>query len=372
VALIEVQSSRQVWGDTYNGNLDDVFAIQNEVAEQAASALQETFSGPAVRRSKTVLPNDGTNVAAYQMYLKGRFFLHRLSPDNLTKAIRYFEQAIDAAPGYARAYAGLSTCYANAAHFGFLPSAEGFSKARRNALLAIELDDQFAESHTSLALVKFLYEWDWAGAEVSFKRALEADPNCIDAHIYYTWLLCVKRSFESAVTHAMRAVEMDPLSPQVNTNAGYVLSMAGQPNEGIEYFDRALEIDPGFPMAGPCRSMAYSAMGRHAESIEQIKTWSWSRAFLGIVYGMAGRIEEAVEIARELSRPDSQILARPSEIATIWLFAGEREKAREWLERTFVERDFMLSMLTCPAWFPLRGDPLIQGALSRMGLNPET
>jgi hypothetical protein len=118
--------------------------------------------------------------------------------------------------------------------------------------------------------------------------------------------------------------------------------------------------------------MAYSAMGRHAESIEQIKTWSWSRAFLGIVYGMAGRIEEAVEIARELSRPDSQILARPSEIATIWLFAGEREKAREWLERTFVERDFMLSMLTCPAWFPLRGDPLIQGALSRMGLNPET
>jgi serine/threonine protein kinase len=372
VSLIEVQSSRQGWGDTYDGTLDDVFAIQNEVAERAASALRETFSGLAERRPSVVLQNDRAGVLAYQMYLKGRFFLNRLSPDNLTKAIHYFEQAIDAAPGYARAYAGLSACYANAAHFGFSSSAEGFPKARRNALLAIELDDRFAESHTSLALVKFLYEWDWAGAAASFERALQADDNCIDAHIYYSWLLCVKQNFDSAIFHAQRAVELDPVSPNANTNMGYVLTMAGQPKEGIECFNRVLEIDPAFPMAGPCRAMAYSAMGRHAEAIEQLKTWSWSRAFLGHACGMAGRIEEALEIARELSRPESQVLARPSEIAIIWLFAGERERATEWLERVFAERDFMLSMLSCPVWFPLRSDPLVQDVLGRMGLNPAT
>jgi serine/threonine protein kinase/tetratricopeptide (TPR) repeat protein len=369
VSLIEVKSSRQVWGDSYDGNLDDVFAIQNEVAERCDGALQETFSSRAVRRSKEALPNDSANVAAYQMYLKGRYFLNRISPANLIKAIHYFEQAIDAAPGYARAYAGLSTCYETQAHYGFISSAEGFPKARRNALLAIELDDQIAEPHASLGGVKFYYEWDWVGAEACFQRALEADQNCVDAHMRYSsWLLGVRQDFASAIVHAKLALELDPLSPFANTNAGFVLSMAGHANEGIEYFDRALEIDPAFPLAGPARAMAYSAMGRHDDAIEQLKTWSWSKALLGHAYGMAGRIEEALEIARELSQPDSQVPARPSEIALIWLFAGEREKAREWLERAFVARDYMLAILVCPIWFPLRDDALIQEALGRMGL----
>ena len=382
VGLIEVQSLRQIWGEVYDGSIEDVFAIQSQVAEKVASALHETFAGSAEDREQLLSAKeqidekqvgakqlyDTIAISTYELYLKGRFFLNRPLPDNIGQAIRLFELVIEARPRYARAWAGLSACYANAAHFGYMPPAEAYPKARQAALRAIELNGRLAEALTWLAFVKGCYDWDWSDAEACFERAIQADRNSVETLIHYSRFLCIRRETDRAVTHIKRAVELDPLSPIVNTQAGWVMAMASRFDEALPYFDRALEIDPGFWFALVCRSMAWSGMGKYAESIDEIKKWSWSPAFLGIACGMAGRLEEARAIAEQVSRPDAPP-AHPAEIAVVWLFTGERNKAKEWLDRAIAERDYTLAMLVCPAWFPMRADPLIEEALGRMGLN---
>jgi serine/threonine protein kinase/tetratricopeptide (TPR) repeat protein len=383
VGLIEVQSLRQIWGEVYDGSIDDVFAIQSEVAGKVASALHATFSGAAedgAQASSSLeqtrhepIGNESTSngpidIGTYELYLKGRFFLNRPMPDNIGKAIHLFELVIEARPRYARAWAALAACHATAAHFGYARPADAYPKARQAALRAIELNGRLAEALTWLAFVKGYYDWDWAGAEACFERAVQADSNSVEARVHYSRFLCAKREANRGVIHIIRAVELDPLAPLANTMAGWVMAMASRLNEAMPYFDRALEIDPGFGLAHACRSMAYAGMEKYTESIEEIKKWSWSPAFLGIAYGFAGRTQEARAIAEELSRPDSKP-GHPSDVALIWLFAGERDKAKEWLGRAVAERDYTLALLTCPVWFPLRADPLIEDTLRRMGLD---
>jgi non-specific serine/threonine protein kinase len=387
VGLIEVQSLRQIWGEVYDGSIEDVFAIQSQVAGKVASALHETFAGSAEDREQALSPDkqignkqignkqidnkpiaELIDISTYELYLKGRFFLNRPLPANISQAIRLFELVIEARPRYARAWAGLSACYANAAHFGYMRPADAYPKARQAALRAIELNGRLAEALTWLAFVKGCYDWDWADAEACFERAMQADRNSVETLIHYSRFLCIRREADRAVIHILRAVELDPLSPIVNTQAGWVMSMAGRFDEALPYFDRAIEIDPSFGFAIVCRAITWSGMGKHAESIDEIKKWSWSPAFPGIACGMAGRLQEARTIAEEVSGKDAPP-AHPSEIAVIWLFTGEREKAKEWLDRAIAERDYTLAMLAGPAWFPLRADPLIEEALGRMGLD---
>lgn len=366
VGLIEVQSLRQIWGEVYDGNIEEVFAIQSEVAEKVASALQQTFSGPSPEATQTAPIDIGT----YELYLKGRFFLNRPMPDNIGKAIQLFELVVEARPRYAQAWAGLAACHAMAAHFGYTRPAEAYPKARQAALRAIELDSRLAEALTWLAFVKAYYDWDWRGAEACFARAFLADNNSLETLLHYSRFLCVLRETDRAVSYIMRAVELDPLAPLVNTYAGWVLAMASRFEQAMPYFERALEIEPGFGLARACRSMALAGMGKCEEAIEEIKKWSWSPAFLGIACGFAGRTEEVRAIAEELSQPDSKP-AHPSDVALIWLFAGDRDHAREWLDRAIKERDYTLALLACPAWFPFRTDPLIEDTLRRMGLDFE-
>jgi len=370
VGLIEVQSLRQIWGEVYDGNIEDVFAIQSEVAGKIASALQHTFSGPAPDSAQNASLNEPIDIGTYELYLKGRFFLNRPMPDNIGKAIRLFELVLVARPRYARAWAGLAACHATAGHFGYTRPAETYPKARQAALRAIELDSRLAEALTWLAFVKGYYDWDWRGAEACFARAFQADNNSIEALLHYSRFQCVLREADRAVPYIMRALELDPLAPLVNTYAGWVLAMASRFDQAMPYFERALEIEPGFGLAHACRSMALAGMGKYQEAIDEIKKWSWSPAFLGIAYGFAGRTEEVRSIAEDLSRPDSKP-AHPSDVALIWLFAGDRERAREWLDRAVAERDYTLALLACPAWLPLRADPLIEDTLRRMGLNFE-
>jgi serine/threonine protein kinase/tetratricopeptide (TPR) repeat protein len=371
VGLIEVQSVRQIWGEVYDGSIEDVFAIQSEVAGKVVSALQQTFSAPSPDSAQTAPLNEPIDIGTYELYLKGRFFLNRPMPDNIGKAIRLFELVVEARPRYARAWAGLAACHATAAHFGYTLPAEAYPKARQAALRAIELDSRLAEALTWLAFVKGYYDWDWRGAEACFARAFQTDNNSVEALLHYSRFLCVLRETDQAVRYIMRAVELDPLAPLVNTYAGWVLAMASRFDQAMPYFERALEIEPSFGLARTCRAMALAGMGKYEEAIEETKKWSWSPAFLGIACGFAGRTEEVRAIAEDLSRPDSKP-AHPSDVALIWLFAGDREHAREWLDRAVAERDYTLALLACPAWFPLRADPLIEDTLRRMGLNFES
>ncbi len=367
VALTEVRSLRQIWGETYDGNIGDVFTIQSEVAGKVSAALQQTFSAPA-REPAPTPSSERIDMDTYELYLKGRFFQNRPMPTNIEKAVRCFELVVEAKPRYARAWAGLSACHAAAAHYGYTEPAAAYPKARMAALRAIELDNQLAEARSWLAFVKGYYDWDWNGAEAEFERALRLDSNSVETLIHYSRFLCVRRKADHAITLITRAVELDPLAPLVNTMAGWVNAMASRFDAAMPYFKRALEIDPAFAMAHTCRAFAFGGMGKYAECIEETRRWSWTPAFLGIAFGYAGRLQEARAIAEQLSAPDARP-AHPSEIALIWLCTGEREKARQSLDRAIAERDYMLGLLTCPAWDPWRSDPLIVDTLRRMGLD---
>jgi tetratricopeptide (TPR) repeat protein len=349
--------------------LSDIFAIQSDVARNIAAALRSTMSS-------TSPPGDDRvrNVEAYQLYLKGRFFLGKQTPDGLLKARQYFQQSRDLEPADARVYASLSTCYALAGHYDYQPRQEVFPKARASAQRALELDDRLTEAQISLGLVKYFYDWDWQGADQAFRRAIELAPNNVDAHTYYSSYLCVMRRFEEARGEAEMALNLDPLSPQASLTLAMTLAMAGRFDDALEQCQRTLEVDPNYLPARTVMAMAYWGKGMFDEAVRNAEAWIYRRGELAMLYALAGREQDAREeferMAQGYERAASGVRERPSEIALLALLLGKKEEAADWLERAYQERDYMLLYHVRPRWSPWRADPLIHSHLIRMGLDP--
>jgi len=373
--LVDVRDNKQLWGEQYSRKTADALAVQQEIAWEISERLRPKLSGEV--RSQ-VAKRETTNPEAYQLYLKGRYHLEKRTKEETNKAIEYFQQAIDRDPNYALAFAGLADSYvllSVAIPRSSFPPKEAFPKAKAAAMRALQIDDKLAEAHTSLAHIKFVYEWDWAAAEREFKRSIELDPNYATAHHWYGFDLAAVGRFDEAIIEIRKAQEIDPLSLIINASAGWIFYHARQYDQAIEQERKTLEIDPNFVLAHGRLAQAYEQKGMNKEAVEeylkaetlfgenQEEIAAFRQAYT--VSGMRGFWQKQLDLAIERSKRQhvSSII-----IAGYYARLGEREQAIQWLEKAYEERDAMIWLKVDPRWDGLRSDPRFADLIRRVGL----
>jgi tetratricopeptide (TPR) repeat protein len=308
--------------------------------------------------------------------LKAHYYLTKSTSEGLQRGLAYTRQAIEADPGYAEAYAYLSSAYSGLGLLGFLVPAETFPRAKAAAVKALEIDDSLAEAHSVLGIVRLYYEWDWSGAEAALRRALELNPNYAWGHAFWSeWLLMMGRH-EDAIAEAQLGMELDPLSASLISNLGQRLCSIRAYDRALEQLQKALELDPNFVWAYVHLAQVCAWKGRYEESLEACEKVAslfggnaYSRALRGLILAMAGRTDEAKTILNDLKKqPKLDSMALIS-LADAYSFLGEKNEAIEFLERAYQERVSMLVFLRVdPAFDSLRSDPRYADLLRRMGL----
>jgi serine/threonine-protein kinase len=372
--LINVEGGFHLWAEVYDRTLESVFDMQDEISQAIVSKMKIKLVGD----EKALLVKRYTeNVEVYGLYLKGRHFWNKRSEEGLKKSIEYFEQAIEADPNYALAYAGLADAYNMLGGYNLLPPKEAFSKAKSAATKALEIDDTLAEAHTSLALVKEIYDYDWSGSEQEFKRAIELNPNYAVAHHWYGCLLRDMGRFDEGLVEIQRAKELDPLSLPINTDLGLFFCQEGKYNQAIGQCQKALEIDATFHWAHANLGSAYLQKSLFKEAIAEFKeAKSLSEgspeyvAWLSLAYAMAGNRKEALMLLEKLIKPSKEGLIPMFQVALVYASLKDNDKALEWLEKAYEERLFDLtSIKTEPKLDSLRSDSRFTALLKKMGLN---
>lgn len=373
--LVEVGDLSQVWAETYDRELKDVFEIQTDVSQNIAAAVRERFPGLGALDSAAAVPGPH-NLAAYDLYLRGRYFMNKWSPDCARRALDYFRQAIEKDPGYAPSYAGLASCNAKAAMFGFLPGREAAVEGKAAAQKALELNDRLPEAHAAKATVDVMFDLDWEGAERGFRRALELDPNFIDAHAQYSWMLSGKLRFAEARKHAERAVELSPLDPAALSLLAWTVLIAGGSGDFVEEKIRqALELDANFFTAKMTLARLHLNRGEGEQCLRLLQELGWDRAkaFVGAAQVILGRQEEARKILAEITQPEHIRRTPPYDIAMLSLFLGEADRGFEWLEKAYESHDSHLFLLDAmfhsyPQLHRYRSDPRYIALLRKLGL----
>jgi len=368
--LIDAETDRPLWAETYDRELEDVFAIQSEVSRQIAVALKASLAPLRAERQKR---DESRQPEAYSLYLRGRFFMNKLTAEGIQQGVQYFKKVLEIDPNSAKSYAGISTCYANAGHFGLLPLAESFPKAKAAAQKALELDENLAEAHASMALVMLFYDWDWDGAERGFTRAIELNPNFAEAHTLYSWYLIARKRFPEAVREAQEAVQLDPLSIVANTNLGWVLAFAGRYDEGMEQTKKAIEMDPNFLPGVNLLGYIYLLQGAYGEGVRLIERSHWDKAHLGQAYAVAGQYDAGRAVLKEIADPSFSGFRSPLEISLLCFLLGELDQGFEWLERAYEAHDNRIVYLRNFAELhdqmeSCRADPRYAAMVRRLGL----
>jgi TolB-like protein/DNA-binding winged helix-turn-helix (wHTH) protein/Flp pilus assembly protein TadD len=374
--LVNVADGAQLWGQQYARKLSDIFALQAEIATDIAEELQSKLTGEEKRLLAKHYTND---TEAYRLYQTGRFYWYKRTEDGFKKAIDYFRQATQRDPHYALAHAGLADAYIGLTFYNYLPPKEAMPQAKASAMEALKIDDTLAEAHTSLAHVKVNYDWDWAGAESEFKRAIALNPRYATAHQWYAiHYLTPKGRLEEALAEMNQARDIDPVSLVMNTFMGVTLYFAGRREQAVEQCVKTVELDPNFGVAHWHLGLALAQEARFEEAIAELnKAVALSgdsplmKAALGYAFAASGRRGEAVKILAELQKRAEQSYVSASEIASIYAGLGERDQAIAWLEKAAEERAFHLVYLNVrPEFAPLRSDPRFENLSGRVGLAP--
>jgi TolB-like protein/Tfp pilus assembly protein PilF len=369
--LVRVADGARLWGQRYERALADLAAVCDEIGAQ----LTEHLRGKAQRARKTVLRPLAAGTPAYQAYLRGRYLANRFTPDSMRSAVRQYDEAIALEPANALAWSGLADAWAILGETKAIAPADAFPRSKAAALRALELDAQEPEAHVSLGLVRGVWEWDWAGAESEFRRAIELAPGYAMAHTWYGYLLSGLGRPEEALGEMRLALELDPLSLITLSVGGAAHFYAKRYEEAVALHRRILDIDPEFmPARGDlARALEYS--GRTTEAMEQYEraiqlagaSMQGVSAGLANALVVAGRTDEARAMLAELSRRRTERYVSAWALASIHAGLGEKEDALHWLDRAFEERDSSLVWLKVhPRFDALRGEPRFEALLERM------
>jgi TolB-like protein/Tfp pilus assembly protein PilF len=345
--LVKVEDGFELWSETYDRELDDIFGVQEDIARSVSSALKLRLLGEAGA------PGARGNADAYNLYLQGRYFADRRTREDLEKAVSYYQQALKLDPRYARAWVGLADAHSDQADQGSVPLAEGYRKAHEEVDKALELDPDLAEAHAALGRIRLTYDWDWSGADATYKRALELEPG--DARVVREAanLAATLGRFDEALRLDRRAAELDPLSVTAHYRLGLHTSYVGRLDEAEAAFHKALDLNPEYPAAHALLGRVFLARSKAQAALEEIEREtepSWRRYGLALAYHALGRKGEADAALAELLEKDSEGAA--FQIAEVYAFRGEKDKAFEWLERAYAQRDGGLSQM--------KGDPLLR------------
>lgn len=365
--LIDATTQEHLWVQNYDRQLEDVFAIQEEVAENVADALKTQLLD--VERQQIEKKPTG-DIGAYTLYLKGRYYWNERNKESLERAIKYFEEAIKREPEFALAYSGIVDSYVVLADHEYIAPSEGIAKAKSAAMKALELDDTLAEAHTSFASIVGVDEWDWIRAEEEFAKALAINPNYATAHHWYSILLLNLGRLDEAIRELKIAEELDPVSPMIHAYGGLVYLAARQYDMAMMELDRALELDPNFVPAHSNRIDVYLAKSMFEEASAEMEwvlpylqplTTTALKAEVGSYYARIGRIEEAKQILRECEEASTHERAEdvnPQYLAIIHSKLGNKDRAFEWLEKAFEARTvtpFLVRLL--PFFDEITSDP---------------
>ena len=371
--LINAADGFHLWSATYEREMKDVFAIQDEIARAIVSALKVKLTDEP---SLALVEPRTANVEAYALYLKARYFWRRKSASGLKKGIEYFQQAIAVDPGYSLAYAGLADSHIALGYYGYLPPKDVFPPAKAAADAAIRIDDGLAEAHTARACVSLLYDWDWLGAERGFQRAIELKQGYPTAHFWYACYLWAVGRTEDSCEEASRALELAPLSLVGHANLGWALYFGRKFDAAIAQCQKSLELDPRYLFTYTVLGQAYLAASRYDEAIGALQSavrfsggLSFTTATLGYAYAKAGKRREARKVLQSLKQRSGAEYVPPFCVALVYAGLGDRDQAFACLDRAYEERSYWLAYLkTWPLVDDLRADVRFTALLGRVGL----
>ena len=374
LSLVDTRAGNQLWGDQYNRKLADIVTLQGEIARDVSQKLRVKLSGADEQK---LAENSTENAEAYRLYLRGRYSLNG-SHEGLRQGVEHFQRAIDLDPNFALAYAGMADAYTllGTTFFASMTPREAMPRARAAAQRALELDSGLSEAHTSLAWVKFRFDWDWRGAEDEFKRALELNPSNAQAHHWYADYLLAMGRFDESLAENRRARELDPLSIFINWNVGRILYHARRYDESLAELRKTLEMDQNFARTHGYLSIVYLAKGMDDEALEaHLKYASLTGAIpervvaLKDAYvstGWKGLWRKEIEWALGDSKHRR---VTPYTVALLYAKIGDKDHTLEWLNKAFEERDGSTVYLnTDRRWDGIRSDPRFADLMRRVGL----
>jgi DNA-binding winged helix-turn-helix (wHTH) protein/TolB-like protein len=362
VQLIRVRDGLQLWADTFDRKFTDVFALEDALADMAAQSVRLKLTGAETLK---FTKRSTENPAAYEAYMKGRYFWNKRTDSGLKKGLDYFQQAIKLDPGFAEAYVGVADSYATLGLYAVLPPKEAFPAAKEAGTRALQMDDSLAAAHATLGFINFYYDWNASFAKNEFRRALAENPHYAMAHSWYGESLAAKGDYSEALAEAQSALQDDPLSMIVSSNAGWTFALAGQNNRAVETLKKAIEIDPAFPRTHFRLAELYEQRGEYALAIpefEQAVQLSGGDPYyegsLGHAYGASGNFGQARRVLQNLqSRPADQYVP-PYAIALIHAGLGEKDQAFLWLQKAVEDRSTsMVFLRSDPELAGLRSDP---------------
>ncbi len=373
--LIDVRENRQLWGERYQRKFADILRTQEEIARKVSENLRLRLSSADEQQLAKRYTDD---TEAYLAYTRGRHLWNRRRREDFEKAIGYFNQAIEKDPNYARAYSGLADCYIAMTTVGVIAPSEGFPKAKEAAKKALAIDNTLAEPHTSLAHITWLHEWDWAGGEEGFKRALKLNPKYETAHQWYATYLSAMGRHEEAIAAIKRAQDLDPTSNFIGMDVSRTYYYARQYHPAIEQYLKTLDMDPSFNRVSDWLALSYEQLGLYDQSIDaQLKAMTMrgskpeTVAALRAAYaasGWKGFWRKQLELTQKEAR---ERYVSPYFIARIYARLGERDLALEWLQKAYDRHsDYLVVLNVEPLLDPLRSDPRFAKLLQDISLAP--
>ena len=371
--LVDVRDNKQLWGDQYERKLADMLSVQREIAKEITSNLRPALSGVEQHQASKQFT---ASPEAYQLYLKGRFYWNKRSPDDFQKAIAFFQEAIEKDPNYALAYSGLADSYALQAAYSGVPAREVMPKAKAAALKALELDDKLAEAHASLGQIVEYYDYDFVTAEKEYRRAIELNPNYPSAHQWLAEHLSTIKRFDEAFVEVKRALELDPLSLIINRIYADVLMDARRYDEAIVQYKKTLDLDPNFATTHFFLGRAYEAKGMYDEAVHEYSESAKSGLLGSEVIakvkdaypksGWKGYVQANIKLLESSLRKE-QLPAFV--MAGFYARVGEKQKALDYLEKSYDERDFRVLLIGVSFEFDsLRSEPRFIDLIKRLGL----
>jgi tetratricopeptide (TPR) repeat protein len=374
--LINVPDGFHLWSETYNRELKDVFSIWDEIALTIANKLKLTLLSDEKAR---LVKRSTENLEAYNLYLLGRhFFYNATTEEDYKKAIRYSEQALAKDPGFALAYAFQAGCYSVLCVNGYLTPKEGYPKAKEAVMKALELDEELAEAHAPLGYLKMVSDWDFAGAEHEFRRALELSPGSVDVLIPYSIYLTVTGRFDEGIAGFKRAAEHNPATPESYLYLGFGYYMAARFDEAMAQYKKALDMNPNSLNIQLYFASNYALKGMYSEAVAQAdKVLSVSPttsedastlAFLGWVYAVSGQQEKARILLNRVLDLRAKRYVDAYLIGQVYAGLGEIEKAFEWLNTAYEEHAGQMIFIKVDPWIEnLRSDPRYKELLKKTG-----
>jgi len=369
--LVDIETDRQLWAETYDRRTTDIFAIQTDVAFQIAAALEAELSPDEQTRIRREPTKD---VQAYRLFLQGRRWFTQYTPESCARAIEYYDRAIARDPAFALAWANMAMAYTDLAEIGAVAPDDAYRRATEAAATALRIDPDMGAAHVTMAYLKTVREFDWSGAEQAFTRALELSPSSADAHDLYGRLCAALERYDESIALLERAQELDPLAHRVDLVT--TLLRAGRYDQAVLRAEEAVELDAGQARARATLGWAYFLSGKQAEGLAELEravavspgNTLWLGQ-LGQAYAMAGETERARQILCELEERAQSAYVSPYHFAYVCTGLGDADRAMDWLERAVAERagpaygikgSFLLTAL--------RAHPRFQALLRQMNL----